>query len=120
MGRIGRVGYVWSLLCAELVMCRVCYVSSCPTILFDDTSITSTWKRHMQVLEEFLGQLRAAHFNCKKPSKFFSGFLNLECLGHIIGGTIIRPFPDKVLAIQKAESPTTKKQVHSFLGLIGF
>ena len=34
MGRVckGRVGYVPSLLCAELVMCRVCYVPSCPTI----------------------------------------------------------------------------------------
>ena len=30
---MGRVGYVPSLLCAELVMCRVCNVPSCPTIL---------------------------------------------------------------------------------------
>ena len=29
---MGRAGYVPSLLCAELVMCRVCYVPSCPTM----------------------------------------------------------------------------------------
>ena len=30
---MGRVGYVPSLLCAELVICRVCNVPSCPTII---------------------------------------------------------------------------------------
>ena len=55
-----------------------------------------------------------------KPSKCFFGFQNLECLGHLVGGTLIRPCPDKILATEKAERPITKKQVRSFLGLVGF
>ena len=42
MGRvcIGIVGYVPSLLCAELAMCRVCYVPSCSTIIILRYGIT--------------------------------------------------------------------------------
>ena len=31
-----------------------------------------------------------------------------------------KPCPDTILAIEKAEKPVTKKQVRSFLGLVGF
>ena len=55
-----------------------------------------------------------------KPSKCFIGFQNLECLGHLVGGKLIRPYPDKILAIEKAERPVTKVHVRSFLGLVGF
>ena len=86
----------------------------------DDIIIfTSTWEHHMQVFEELLKRLRDANLTVK-PSKCFTGFQNLECLGHLVGGTLIRPCPDKILAIQKAERPVTKKQVRSFLGLVGF
>ena len=86
----------------------------------DDIIIfTSTWEHHMQVFEELLKRLRDANLTVK-PSKCFIGFQNLECLGHLVGGTLIRPCPDKILAIEKAERPVTKKQVRSFLGLVGF
>ena len=73
----------------------------------------------MQVFEELLKWLRDTNLTVK-PSKCFIGFQNLECLGHLVGGTLIRPCPDKILAIEKAERPVTKKQVRSFLGLVGF
>ena len=38
----------------------------------------------------------------------------------MIGGTTIRHCPDKISAIEKADRPITKKQVRSFLGLVGF
>ena len=86
----------------------------------DDIIIfTSTWEHHMQEFEELLKRLRDANLTVK-PSKCSIGFQNLECLGHLVGGTLIRPCPDKILAIEKAERPVTKKQVRSFLGLVGF
>ena len=36
------------------------------------------------------------------------------------GGIIIKPSPEKVMAIDRASWPITKKQVRSFLGLVGF
>jgi hypothetical protein len=41
-------------------------------------------------------------------------------LGHIVGQEAIQPHPDKVRAVQEATRPTTKKQLHSFLGLVNF
>ena len=57
----------------------------------DDIIIfTSTWENHMQVFEELLKRLRDVNLTVK-PSKCFIGFQNLECLGHLVGGTLIRP-----------------------------
>ena len=86
----------------------------------DDIIIfTSTWEHHMQVFEELLKRLRDANLTVK-PSKCFIGFQNLKCLGYMVGGTTIRPCPDKISAIEKADRLITKKQVRSFLGLVGF
>lgn len=41
-------------------------------------------------------------------------------LGHVIGEGSIQPMPEKVISIQNCKRPTTKKQVRSFLGLIGY
>lgn len=41
-------------------------------------------------------------------------------LGHVAGSGNIRPAEDKVSAIEQFPVPKTKKQVRSFLGLIGF
>ena len=68
----------------------------------------------MQVFEELLRRLSNANLTVK-PSKCFIGFQNLECLGHLVVGTLIMPCTDKILAIEKAERPVTKKQVFSFL-----
>ena len=73
----------------------------------------------MQIFEELLKRLRDANLTVK-PSKCFIGFQNLECLGHLVAGNLIRPCPDKSFAIEKTERPVTKKQVRSFLGLVGF
>lgn len=70
-------------------------------------------------MEEFLERLRAAYLTAKQ-SKCVFGFQSLECLGHIAGEEKLLPVPEKVAAIQEFSTPTTKKQVRSFLGLVGF
>ena len=80
----------------------------------DDIIIfTSTWEQHLQVLEQLLMRLRDAYLTVK-PIKCFIGFDDLEWLGQIIGGTIMKPSPEKVVAIEGASRPITKKQVRSF------
>lgn len=71
------------------------------------------------VVEVFLQRLRTPTLTAK-PSKCFIGFSSLECLGDIAGNEKLKTIPDKVEAIQNCSRPTTKKQVKSFLGLVGF
>jgi hypothetical protein len=54
------------------------------------------------------------------PSKCYIGCDSLECFGHEVGEDTQRPNPSKEEAIRDAPIPFTKKQVRSFLGLIGF
>ena len=100
--------------CSKLMRKLLKGMSNIDNFVDDIIIFTSTWEHHMQVFEELLKRLRDANLTVK-PSKCFIGFQNLECLGHLVGGTL-----DKILAIEKAERPVTKKQVRSFLGLVGF
>ena len=49
---------------------------------------------------------------------FFSK--EIQYLGHILSTKGIDPLPSKTQAIQKMHPPTTPKQVHAFLGLVGY
>ena len=49
---------------------------------------------------------------------FFSK--EIQYLGHILSTKGIHPLPSKTQAIQKMHPPTTPKQVHAFLGLVGY
>ena len=73
----------------------------------------------MQAVRELLIRLRNAKL-AAKPSKCFIAYKSLKCLGHMVGNEQLRPVDEKVEAIRKFERPDTKKQVKSFLGLVGF
>ena len=66
-----------------------------------------------------LERLRPGKLNAK-PSKCFVGFSSLDFLGHSIGNDVMHPNNDKLEAIKNDPRPETKKQVRSFLGLIGY
>ena len=44
----------------------------------------------------------------------------MEFLGHQVGGDVITPSRDNLEKVRNTPSPTTKKQVRSFLGLVGY
>lgn len=50
----------------------------------------------------------------------FIGFQSLACLGHIAGEEKLFSVQEKVAAIQEFSTSTTKKQVRSFWGFVGF
>ncbi|CAC5374159.1 Retrovirus-related Pol polyprotein from transposon 297,Retrovirus-related Pol polyprotein from transposon 17.6 [Mytilus coruscus] len=86
----------------------------------DDIGIFSdTWGYHIEHLRAVFDSLRRARL-VAKPSNCSFGYGELEFLGHIAGSGNIKPVQDKVSAIRKFPVPATKKQVRSFLGLIGF
>ena len=86
----------------------------------DDIGIFSdSWMFHLEHLRAVFDVLREANL-VARPSKCSFGFRELEFLGHIAGSGQIKPVQDKISAIKNFAVPETKKQVRSFLGLVGF
>lgn len=80
---------------------------------------TETKERHIEVLRLVLCRLREARLSAR-PSKCYFGFKQLEFLGHMVGDGKMTPLERVMDKIRQVEPPTTKKQVKSFLGLVGF
>ena len=80
---------------------------------------TQSFQDHLSILRQLFLELRAANLTAK-PSKCSLFYPEIKCLGHIVGNEKMTPNPDKVSAIESASKPTTKKQLRSFLGLVGF
>ena len=86
----------------------------------DDILIhTATFEEHIVILREVLERLKKANLTAR-PTKCFIGYRSIEFLGHCVGQGELRPVQDKVNAVQNAPRPKTKKQLRSFLGLVGY
>lgn len=113
----------FGLVCAPATFCRlmrkVLDGVTCADSFVDDILVFSeTWTQHLSALEQVFERLRQAGLTAK-PTKCFIGYRDIECLGHLVGETL-KPIQAKVEAIQRAERPRTKKQVRSFLGVVGY
>jgi len=89
------------------------------TYLDDVLEHTGNWEKHLECFKQFLLQVRAANL-APKPSKCFVGYTELVFLGHKIGQVGVAPSEDLIGKICEASAPTTKKQLGSFLGLVGY
>ena len=65
------------------------------------------------------GRLRKARITAR-PTKCLLGASKMEFLGHQFGGDVITPSRDNLEKVRNTPCPTTKKQVRSFLGLVGY
>ena len=79
---------------------------------------SDSWEEHLRTMKELFGSLRRARITAR-PTKCLLGANRMEFLGHQIGGDVITPSNEN-LKVQKTPCPTTKKQVRSFLGLVGY
>ncbi len=80
---------------------------------------TQNWESHIMTLRELFGRMRETNLAIR-PTKCKLGYMNLDFVGHKVGQNVVQPNPDRVSEIQNAKRPETKKQVRSFLGLVGF
>ena len=86
----------------------------------DDIVIhSSTWDLHLHHLRAVLGALRAAGLTAN-PKKCHLGLEEASYLGYRVGRGSVKPQEEKVQTIQTWPRPRTKKQVKSFLGLVGY
>ena len=86
----------------------------------DDIIIHSaSWDNHLRHLRAVLGELRKAGLTAH-PAKCHLGLEEATYLGYRVGRGNVRPQEAKIRTIRDWPRPTTKKQVKSFLGLVGY
>jgi hypothetical protein len=86
----------------------------------DDIAVrSSSWLAHIQHLRVVFQRLRAAGLTLN-AKKCVVGGGSVQYFGYRVGSGHIAPVTAKVEAISRISPPTTKKQLRSFLGAIGF
>uniref|UniRef100_A0A8C1GXK8 Gypsy retrotransposon integrase-like protein 1 n=1 Tax=Cyprinus carpio TaxID=7962 RepID=A0A8C1GXK8_CYPCA len=86
----------------------------------DDIVVHSAdWSSHLSRLRAMLSALREAGLTAN-PTKCKLGLEEAEYLGFTIGRGNVRPQKRKTDTISKWPKPVTKKQVKTFLGLVGY
>ncbi|XP_048503129.1 uncharacterized protein LOC125498867 [Beta vulgaris subsp. vulgaris] len=92
----------------------------CVLVFFDDILVySSSMDLHWKHLEAVF-QLMTHHHLFAKPSKCAFAVPKVEYLGHFISAAGVSTDPSKIDAIQKWPTPTTVKELRSFLGLSGY
>ena len=86
----------------------------------DDIAVADeTWEEHLEHLRSVFRIFRAKKISLKRAKCHF-GNGKLDYLGHKVGSGEILPQEIKVMAILEFPQPKTKKQMQSFLGLVGY
>ena len=86
----------------------------------DDIIIySSTPEEHLEHIRTVFEKLHDAKLSMKlSKCHFFTK--EIQYLGHILGTEGIKPVPAKTEAIRAMHPPVNPKQVHAFLGLVGY
>lgn len=87
--------------------------------LDDIVVYSATWEDHLRHLSDVLARIQRAGLTIH-PRKCALAKEEVQYLGHVLGRGVIRPQTDKVQAIQHCPRPQNKKDVRSFLGLVGW
>ena len=86
----------------------------------DDVIIfRDTFEDHLNHLQQVLTRLAEAGLTAK-PQKCHLGTDHCQYLGHVIGRGIIQPQQDKIESVKEFPIPKSKKDVRTFLGLVGY
>ena len=86
----------------------------------DDIIIySSTPEEHLEHIRTVFEKLRDAKLSMKLSKCHFLT-KEIQYLGHILGKEGIKPVPAKTEAIKIMHPPVNLKQVHAFLGLVGY
>ena len=86
----------------------------------DDIVIyTSDWESHLESLKMVFERIRDAGLTIR-PTKCEIGHAVIDLLGQIFGKGEFRPQNEKIVQVLKVARPKTKKNLRSFLGMIGY
>ena len=86
----------------------------------DDISVRSdTWHEHLYHLAKVFELLAEAGVTLN-AAKCVIGAATVRYLGHEVGGGQVAPADAKITAVQNIPEPQTRKELRSFLGVVGF
>lgn len=86
----------------------------------DDVVIYSeSWEDHMTHLQDVLTRLEMAGLTINSKKCMWAQ-REVKYLGYLIGNGLVKPQVEKLEAIQRIPKPVTRKQVQSFLGMVGW
>jgi len=92
---------------------------NCLVYVDDIIVFSGSFDDHLQQVQTVLGRLQGANLRIK-PSKCKFFTKRVEYLGHVIQAGKIRPDSRNTEKIMQMPVPTTKKEMQSFLGLVGY
>ena len=78
-----------------------------------------TFEDHLEKLERILIRLEKVGLKVNAKKSFFA-CSKLEYLGHWITRDGIQPVKEKVAAIMNIAEPKTRKELHSFIGVVNY
>jgi len=89
-------------------------------VYIDDILIFSdTEEDHLKHIAAICNKLKGAQFYASRnKSEFFAP--RIEVLGHIIDDEGLKPDPEKIAKIEAWTTPTTKRQLQEFLGVVNY
>ena len=91
----------------------------CEAYIDDVVIYSDTWEEHLQIMHELFRRLKEANLTVNLCKTEFC-HATVEYLGHIVSGGSIKPFHAKVEAVLNFPTPTNKKMLMRFLGMVGF
>jgi len=94
-------------------------LEGCETYIDDIVELGSTWEQHLQRVRELFCQPRVANLIVNLVKSEF-GHAHVTYLGHVVGQGQVKPVNAKVEVIIKYPTPTTRKELMSFLGMVGY
>ncbi|KAI2645271.1 Retrovirus-related Pol polyprotein [Labeo rohita] len=104
----------------QRLMNRVVFgLEGCAVYLDDVIVFSGTWEQYLVCLRALLTRLAEACLTVNLAKCEFAK-ATVSYLGKVVGQGKVRPVQAKVLAIQQFPSPSTKKELMHFLGMVGY
>lgn len=94
-------------------------LEGCAVYLDDVVVYSDTWSCHMERVQALFDRLAEARLTVNLAKCEFAR-ATVTYLGHQVGRGEVRPLRAKVQAIDQYPPPATKKELMSFLGLVGY
>lgn len=94
-------------------------LKGCAVYLYDLVIYSDTWSEHLCRIRALFDRLAVANLTVNLSKCEFAK-ATVTYLGKVVGQGHIRPVRAKVIAIDRFPTPTTKKELMRFLGMVGF
>ncbi len=91
----------------------------CEAYLDDIVLYSSSWSEHLAQIKELFERLAKANLTVNLAKCEF-GKTTVTYLGKVVGGGCVKPINAKVEAVCSFHTPTTRRELRCFLGMVGY